>query len=401
MTNVEIITAAFKVWGREFYLDTSLNQVARELGVSKPALFRHFRNKQALLDAMRVYFFDDFAAYIKENNEKSQNVGDIFTLIRAIAGYYAQNVHIFVFSLIKLYDHRDCDQNLGEELRSRGIDIGAFHRIIEKNQLFTPQIMHMVFTTLTFHMAVFHKKRKSFVNPPSGDDITKGIDAIIEIIERGLGYTSEQSELDFEGLESCVTATVNDIEDDPLLKAVAGAVAEAGPWEASMKQIARRSGLSKSSLYGHFKSKEDMLRQLFMTEFLRIIGFTRQGMDHSALPQERLYLGIFSITVYLRSKPDILVAMDWMRTRRLDMRKNKEELRARGGGEGGPPREFDRLFDDIEISGNEHDRRQISHWILFLIINILMRPGGKNQEKNEDIRSLYRFLTQGIKGFEI
>jgi len=400
MTSTEIIRAAYKVWGRDFYLDTSLSQVARELGVSKPALFRHFRNKQALLDAMKEYFLDDFSVFIKENNEKSQNGGDIFTLIRATAEYYAQNVHIFVFSLIKLHDNRDCDQNLGEELLSRGIDIGSFYRKGGKNQLFTPQIVYMVFTTLTFYMAVFHKERKSFVNPPSEDDIAKGIDAIMEIIERGLGYNSGETALDFEGLENCVTATVNDIEGDPLLKAVAGAVAEAGPWEASMEQIARRSGLSKSSLYGHFKSKQDMLRQLFATEFLRIIGFARQGMDHSALPRERLYLGIFSITVYLRSKPDILVAMDWMRTRRLDMKK-KKEFKAMREGEGGPPREFDRLFEEIAIPGDEHDRRRVSHWILFLIINVLMRPGGKETVTSEDIRSLYKFLTLGIKGFEI
>jgi len=95
------------------------------------------------------------------------------------------------------------------------------------------------------------------------------------------------------------------------------------------------------------------------------------------------------------------VAMDWVRTRRLDLRMNKEELLAIGGGEGGPPREFSCLFEGIGIPGDEKDRRRVSHWILFLIINILMRPGGKERVYNEDIRSLHRFLTIGIKGFAV
>ena len=127
MTSAEIIQAAFRVWGREFYLETSLSQVAHELGVSKSALFRHFRNKDALLEAMMGSFFDDFAGFIGKNYEKFRNGGDIFTLIRIIAEYYAQNVHAFIFSLTKLYDPQFCKLNLGEELRSRGVDIGGFH----------------------------------------------------------------------------------------------------------------------------------------------------------------------------------------------------------------------------------------------------------------------------------
>jgi AcrR family transcriptional regulator len=189
--------------------------------------------------------------------------------------------------------------------------------------------------------------------------------------------------------------------------------------------VARRSGLSKSGLYGHFKSKGDMLHRLFMTEFMRIIDFARQGMGRSEVRHEKLYLGIFSIAVYLRSKPDILVAMDWVRTRRHDFVKAAGQATpsAQTGGAGaggvgdtgcdnavwedGPPPEFPKIFEDIEInplqsgeiSGVE-GKVLVSHWILFLLINILMRPGETKTLKNEDIRFLFRFITLGIKGFE-
>ena len=420
MTNLDIIAAAFKVWGREFYLDTSLSQVARELGVSKSAFYRHFRNKQALLDAMIDHFFDDFSAFIKADYEKALHSGDhvkgMFILIRAIAKYYTQNVNAFLFSMIKLYDYHHCNRNLPEELRSRGVDFGVFYNVIAN-----PLIMQCIFTTLTFFMAVFHSQTKFRTNPPSDEVVSQIIDTIIAIIDRGLCYNGKEIwTLDYEALENLVTATINDIEDDPLLKAVAGAVAQAGPWEASMEQVARRSGLAKSSLYGHFKNKQDMLQQLFMTEFLRIIDFAQQGVRQSAVPLERFYLVIFSIAVYLRSKPNILIALDWIRTRRLDFKKNnnKRPIMAMDDGKNGLPREFQRLFRDIEInplpgtvrsetshggnnSGGMDNKQLIPHWILFLIVNTLMRPGGSDKVKNEDIRYLYRFLTLGVKGFEV
>jgi AcrR family transcriptional regulator len=44
----------------------SLREVARRAGVSAPATYRHFRDKEALLAALAKKGFDDFAAALKE-----------------------------------------------------------------------------------------------------------------------------------------------------------------------------------------------------------------------------------------------------------------------------------------------------------------------------------------------
>ena len=403
MTRIEIIESAFTVWGRELYLNTSLSQVARELGVSKPALYRHFRNKQALMDAMSEHYFDSFAAFIKKDYEKALQSEDrgLFILIRAIAEYFACNGEAFIFSLVKTYNPRNCCKNVPEALQLRGVDFNEFCRNLTKKYKIDPIGMHIVFMTLTFFMAVFHKECKFSPNVPQESAMSEKIDIIIEVIERGLGYSSQEIQnLDYEGLESRVAGTVIHIKDDPLLKAVAEAVAHAGPWEASMEQVARRSGLSKSSLYGHFENKHDMLRQLFMTEFLRIIDFASQGMRHSDVPVERMYLAIFSIAEYLQTKPDFLVAMDWVRTRRLDFFK-----RGNQGWEDGVPPEFHKLFEGITIKpfrSREHfgGEKWVTHWILFLIINTLLMPDRSREEiLNDQTRIVYQFLTLGIGGF--
>jgi AcrR family transcriptional regulator len=436
VTKKEIMDAAYRVWGREFYLNTSLSHVARELKVCKPALYRHFLNKNALFETMTRYFFDDFAAFIQADYERAlenMDTGDsIFILIKSVAEYYARNVNFFIFSMINLHDRRLDSFKMLEELCLRGVDIEYFHHSTRINYDFEPLVMRLVFATLTFYMAGFHKKRKSSCSGglwqevgPGETEISRIIDAIGIIIGKGLGYISEEIDtLDYQGLEDRITGTADNIEDDPLLKAVAGAVAEAGPWDASMEQVARRSGLSKSGLYSHFKSRRDMLFQLFMTESLRIIEYARQGMMQSTVPQEQIYLGVFSIAEYLRSKQDILVALDWIRNRRLDLGPpgNANQAAVHKNTEYRDlPIEFLRLFEGIDIKplkSNENPFRNIfeqekedtviSPWILFLIVSTLMqrKPGQASPAMfgdvpNSDIRILYRFITLGIGGFRI
>ncbi|MDR1099988.1 MAG: TetR/AcrR family transcriptional regulator, partial [Treponema sp.] len=224
-----------------------------------------------------------------------------------------------------------------------------------------------------------------------------------EKITRGLGLPGgDVGAVDYEALEKNIPRSQLDtFEDGDLLKAVAETVAEAGPWKASVDMIARRSGLSKSGLYAHFKSRQDMLRQFFMTEFERMGRYAEAGIAGSAIPAEQFYLAVVSLADYLRSRPEILLAADWLRTRRLDL-----DLEI-------PPRMY-RIFSDIRFPGAppppapEEESgpapEQNSQWIFFLIVNILMRrpPAmGFAEVSNASIRRLYRFICLGVKGFEI
>jgi AcrR family transcriptional regulator len=405
MTKTEIIEAAFRVWGRNFYQKTSLSQLAKELGVSKPALYRHFTSKDALIAAMTGRFLDDFTASIQADFELALKAADadegIFTIVRSITGYFARNVYALIFSLINIYE-RKLGSTISENLKDRGIDMGKIRRVVEKKYAADPAVLQLLFATLTFLMAHFHKTKEAFKNFPASEEIKEIITDISEIIKYGLKFPAEKiGALEYEKLEKQVEGTVLDVEPRPLFRAVAEAVAEAGPWNASMDMVAKRLGLSKSSLYGHFKNKKDMLRRLFIGEFRRIIEFARQGINLSSTPAEQLYLGIFSIAVYFRLRPEILVAIGWIRTRKLDLGKPEKNF------------EIFRLFEDVDIEaikGNgEEEKQRISNWILFLLINTLMRPSMLENERqtsfspknvhNNDIRVLYRFITLGLGGF--
>ncbi|MCL2801227.1 MAG: TetR/AcrR family transcriptional regulator [Treponema sp.] len=392
MTKTEIVDAAFKVWGRNFYRKTSLSKLADELGVSKPALYRHFASKQALTSAMTEHFLDDFAASNIEDFRKALTLNDpdegIIAIVESISFYFARNVYSLIFCLINI-QNRD---NLKEALKSRGADIGILQLIINKKYTYEPELTRIIFATLTFFMSHFHKKNKSMENIPADKQIQEITSIINETVKYGLGFSPQKTDINFENLEEQVNEIPLNAEAEPFFKAVAEAVAEAGPWDVSMDMVAKKLGLSKSSLYGRFKNKKDMLRRLFLTEFKRIIEFARQGISLSKDASQQLYLGIYSISVYLRSRHEILVAMNWIRTRKLDIGKPEKQ------------EEIFRLFEDVNIeslhNAADEEKQRTSHWILFLLINVLCNPDKTAQvEQNSLIRMLYKFVIRGLGGF--
>ncbi|GHV72320.1 hypothetical protein AGMMS49928_28940 [Spirochaetia bacterium] len=398
MTSESIIKAAFHVWGRELYLSTSLVQVARELGVSKTALYRHFTGKQALLEAMRTHFFDDYSQFIRQGYEKALGIADlrerILVMIRSITEYYVRNRDASLFALIMVFGSKDAGSMMGP-MQERGVDL---KNLLSPGSPELPFLFNMIMATTTFRLAVFHRLECSdgTAEAPAEGLVGETVASIERHIRRGLGLNRAELEpLDCEGLENSLALDFGAMhDDDGLLKAVAQAVAEAGPWDASMDMVARRSGLSKSGLYAHFKNKEDMIRQLFLTEFDRIAFFVETSTGDAGRPGDRLYLMVFSAAAYLRSNPEILIALDWIRNRRLNM---------------GPPRTlkiFEIMGRSVPPGAGENaglTTEQMVHWVLFLIINALMyRPQGMDfaDLPNSRIRSLYKFITLGLEGFE-
>jgi len=431
MTKTEIVDAAFRVWGRDFYRKTSLSRLAAELKVSKPALYRHFSSKNALTAAMTERFFDDFAACIKTDLtgalEAENPLDGISVIVKSISGFFARNMNALIFSLINIYDRNIDGQTITDSLKSRGADMNIIQTLIVKKYSDNALIIRLIFATLTFLMSHFHRTNLSMKNLPSGEDVNNITSAVWNTVENGLGFT-DNTDIEFERLEKMVEEMPLNTEQEQasdgsegprFFKAVAEAVAQAGPWDVSMEMVAKKLGLSKSSLYVHFKNRKDMLRRLFITEFKRIIAFSKRGISLSSDTKEQLYLGLFTISVYLRARAEVLIAIDWIRTRKLDLGRTDKYL------------EIFRLFEDIDIKlpnllneRPDDDKRRTSHWVLFLLINVLThsvpQPSDANKKmawlcdglcmssglavsknmQNNYIRILYKFVLHGLGGFK-
>jgi len=415
MTRNDIIHAAFKVWGRELYQTTSLAPLAEALGVSKPALYRHFRDKGALLDAMFDTFIDDYARFIRPGYERAlqaaraepagaagpddQAAPASLILTEAIAGFYLRDVDAFVFSLVQIFGSWRLGEVAGR-LRGYGIDVSLLFNGTDGingtdpgGGAYPSRIQYMV-ATLTFWVARFHRDRfrRGLVEPAGEGEIREALAEVRAWAARGLGLDPGRvNSLDYAALETALGPGAGPGANPGaarLLQAAAGAVAEAGPWAASMGMVARRSGLSKSGLYAHFRNRADMLDRLFVTEFesfaraVRAAAETRIAAPSDG-PEARLYLITLAVAGYLRARPDLLEILNWLRTRRPAFRGGSPRSPGAGADASpgaGPCAGADeriaavlRFLTDIEIPafrGPAADHA--AHWILFLTVNTLM-----------------------------
>ncbi|MDR3303244.1 MAG: TetR/AcrR family transcriptional regulator [Treponema sp.] len=424
MTKTDIIRAAFRVWGRRLYQSTSLTELAQELQVTKPALYRHFKHKKALEQAMFDTFFDECATFLKPHYDKALASEDkreaLFIMLRGNVDYFGHNPDMFLFSLIQVYGGYKRGEIPPNRFRSLGIDMEALKLCFDRDETTYPSVLQLVLATSTFWVARFHKDglhgdecssaRLTYSTLSSGADKDALLGQLALFIEEkvahGLGFDRERVEpLDYARLETLAqSGVITRLGDatvaERLLKAVASAVAEVGPWNVSMEMVARRAGLSKSGLYAHFKNRQDMLTRLFLTEFDRIVEYAEAAMRSSDVPVEKLYLAIASIADYLRSNSEILITLDWLRTRRIELRLTM------------PPSLY-HIFSDFHFGEDtltrtlfdeEPERVCVPQWILFLLVNTLMqRPDGIDfaNVSNESIRVLFRFITCGIGGFHV
>jgi len=411
MTKTDIINAAFKVWGRDLYRTTSLAEIAVELGVSKPALYRHFKDKDALLDAMHTAFFDDCVLFLKKGCEQADAASSTqeacLAFIKVIAEYYIRNKEAFIFSHILVYNCHE-RKNTVQELKNRGINFK--HSVFENKSGTYPAKMQLLLVTVIFSIANFHHEYFLTDRVPNEETIKAALNRIEDLVKKGLKMDGRKiSALDYERLEKQAASLVGENrEDNALLKAVAEAVAEAGPWDASMEMVAKRSGLSKSGLYAHFKNKQDMLAQLFIAEFSKIVNFAKAQIETTEIHEEQLYLAIISIVYYLRSRPEIFVAMDWVKTRQLDL------------GKAMPGRLY-RIIRSIKAEAirkyDQHFLFWAANWVIFMIVNTLALWPTRFKKlselnavddkawtksavdvPNECFRVLFRFISLGLEG---
>ncbi|MDR2209863.1 MAG: TetR/AcrR family transcriptional regulator [Spirochaetaceae bacterium] len=372
MTQDDIINAAFAVWGQDLYRSTSLSKLAKNLGVTKPALYRHFSGKTGLLKAMDLRFLRDYTLWYKPQLETIRSLENwqdrLLFMTRAITGYFARHFDHLIYFLVRAHGNKRRYIFNMKEVEKPDLYFSEFVQVMPADRQY-PSVLFMAVISAIFETTLFHKQRRggaesSLCPPPSDEDLLVLTNAAAEKVRRGLDFEKGTvNSLPYEKLEALGQPGRGEFPPgDPLLAAVAEAVAEAGPWNVSMETAAKYSGLSKSGLYAHFKSREDMFTRLVMTEFERIAAIAAARSGLSKKREERLYLAILSIADYLTVRPEILIILDWVRIQRLKLKLFV-------------PAALHDFFSSLNLRapGFENNRENISQWILFLLVTILMR----------------------------
>jgi AcrR family transcriptional regulator len=96
-----------------------------------------------------------------------------------------------------------------------------------------------------------------------------------------------------------------------LLDAAVALIGEAGPRGFTLREVARRAGVSHNAPYRHFASKDDLLLAVAAEGFERLASVMREAMVPGGSPRERLELcGCGYVDFALRWPQHLLVMFD-------------------------------------------------------------------------------------------
>jgi AcrR family transcriptional regulator len=109
-----IIKAAFKTFTQKGYQQTTMDDIAKELGVSKAALYQYFKNKKALLNEIVLSYHTMFREVLKASFEKGPASNFAEEGSNALLKRYRPH-HEMLFEIIAIAGH---DEEIKQSLKN-------------------------------------------------------------------------------------------------------------------------------------------------------------------------------------------------------------------------------------------------------------------------------------------
>lgn len=241
----EIIDTAFTVWHRNCFTSTSLNEIAEPLGMTKQAIYRYFNGKTGLITAMGERITESY----RENYHLIEPVVKTEPKIRAVKAFILNQISFF-------RSHGEYLSFLVSKIRSADEGRKNFMQILreQNNLLGTVWNLQTTEVNYIFNLIVFY----IFAETDRSDEELS--DRIYTIISRGFGTELlKMPENPRRIIEENRLEENEYKEENRVLQAISEIVMEDGPHNASLDKIAKRAGMTKSSLYFYFSNKEEMI----------------------------------------------------------------------------------------------------------------------------------------------
>ena len=404
----EIIQTAFREWGKTLFINTSLSTLAQKLKISKPAIFRYFKSKDELLSEMKALFIKDYLnLYMEIFTEIQQtNFADSVKIfmnkVFSFFIFYPYYFHFFSSPLIKssILKEKEFIENQDKCYLIFQDKIGGSD-FIGKDEVFT-FLRYILSVGIFVIFSCYHKEvkyQKDFEE--NKIDTNETLSIMYNIVSNGFYNTKKKLNIDFEKIEK--ESEVEDSEipvRDKIFEAITEVVAEVGIIDASMEKIATKAGMKKSSLYFHFKNRDDMFESLLLNEIVIMKDIILKRIEKYDTFEEKVYSAMVSSFFYLTKDLRILCYFNWIQFQRIKFKTVKK-------GE----KKFEEIarvinahiykaLEDNIIKSNGYDAKDISALINIQIIKEIVIKyemfGKFNDSDLTDLRTIFKLFLFGI-----
>jgi AcrR family transcriptional regulator len=315
-TKDRILDAGFSFYTAPCFTNVSLSGIASRAGITKAAIFRHFKSKEKLFDSMSSRYFDDIRSLFPESAVPFP------VLLERLVGLLHQHEEYLFYTLYQYISDTSFEARVFVELQNRGVDLLSYGicsgvsedktriRIRDKGEYY--RLLYEVATTVFFMIS----RSFRFCNTTEMSD-TEFVSSLNKLFERGIsssGYIlSEERKKE---IDRWCRITPEDVrQPDPFFDALSEVIRKKGFPGTTVESIASELGLAKSSLYTYFKNKDELIVTLVEKELLFLAGVVKRKTDKGGTYEERGYIMMRSMIEYYRMCPSVVSVAAWLRMR--------------------------------------------------------------------------------------
>lgn len=312
-TRDKIIQSAFSFYDMLFFERISLSKIAAKAGITKPAIYKHFKSREDLENAMKSLILSDIADTIKscgkDKNEESILEKVIVLLCKKKSYFYFILSNSLEFSidnfLMEIEKHDIADLNLETIFDSCGnvADIEVYKKILFVSAT-------MIFFQGARDFILLNKKL-----PDSDENIQEYAEKLSKfIISGGLGHDIKDTDaLRLSQLDLLCSKEIQSLKEPcKFFIAIGNVVCRVGFSKTTIEELAKELGLAKSSLYTNFSSKKEMFEALIKEECLNLFHVIKKNLLYAKNSAECVYIFMETEIEFFLKRKGLLYVCRWL-----------------------------------------------------------------------------------------
>lgn len=323
-TRQEILTEAFLMYEDLRNSKFSLSEIAGKVGISKTAIFRHFKNKDALIQAMSDTVFSDFASAINPRNFffarsdfENFSYEEFSALIETVLYFFINNPGYLGFALNSGIITKSPNDPFFVILKKNGVNFSDDY----VNKADIKRFFRVYFCTES--MIFFLARRACLLKSDSKEqlDDKEFVKSVIDILWNGISfdgnYVSKERRAELSKI--CEVKIPEPGEDERFFMAFTDVFNEYGIEGITIERISEKLNIAKSSLYSYFNNKEEYIAKMLSSELNGIMDMLSEKMKNAESLEETAYILLLSERNYLEQRPFVLTIHNWASQQGFDI----------------------------------------------------------------------------------
>lgn len=320
-----ILDAAFSFYEETMVKDFSMNELAEKVGLSKPAIYRHYKNKDAILDAMKQYFFDLIAEKLTEFDGNRKDLSDEKIgekIIKSVVAFFVENPQLINYFIYQTTLNSKFLASMENEFFSRGIGKEFQVPRNSKSEVYYRAHDYYFGISILFFIKVREKTLRKSQNPKEIKDAQFFANHLYEFLVSGFRGLSKPDEVFYpveisderkaELEKICFVKPDYLPEEDKIFKAIASVIRKFTVNGVTIERIANELGMAKSSLYFYFDNKNQMIYSLVHKEVNFLSTLCIENSAEAKNLSEFIYIMMLTEINFFLIRSSLLSICGWL-----------------------------------------------------------------------------------------